>query len=66
MRRGQNKFQKKVGGSVWVSRFFSAVVVECEGVDLLGFLKGVAGKLPVWTWFFGGENVVGSVVDVAF
>lgn len=35
-------------------------------MDLLGFLKGVAGKLCGWTWFFGGESVVGCVVDVEF
>jgi hypothetical protein len=37
---------------------------NCAG--LLWFLKGVAGKLRGWTWFFGGENVVGCVVDVEF
>jgi hypothetical protein len=42
------------------------VVAGCEGVDLLVFLKGVAGKLRVWVWFFGGENVVRCIVDVEF
>ena len=35
-------------------------------MGLLSFLKGVAGKLRGWMWFFGGENVVGCVVDVEF
>jgi hypothetical protein len=35
-------------------------------LGLLGFLKGVAGKLRVWMWFFDGENMVGGVVDVEF
>jgi hypothetical protein len=42
------------------------VVDGRECVGLLGFLKGVAGKLTVWMWFFGGGNVVGCVVDVEF
>jgi hypothetical protein len=49
-----------------VGGFFSGVVAGCEGVDLLVFLKGVAGKLRGWAWFFGGENVVRCMVDVEF
>jgi hypothetical protein len=49
-----------------VSRFFSAVVVGRKRYGLLGFLKGVAGKLRGWTWFFDGGDMVGCVVDVEF
>jgi hypothetical protein len=49
-----------------VGYFFSAVVDGRKCVGLLRFLKGVVGKLRFSMWFFGGENVVGCVVDVEF
>jgi hypothetical protein len=48
------------------AEFFSAVVVYSEKADLLVFLRGVAGKMRVWMWFFDGENVVRCMVDVEF
>jgi hypothetical protein len=36
----------------------------CGGKSLI--LLGVFENSGVWTWCFGGENVVGCVVDVVF
>jgi hypothetical protein len=51
---------------VYFLPIFLAVVGGWEFAGLLGFLKGVSGKLRVWAWFFDGENVVGCVVNVVF
>jgi hypothetical protein len=45
--------QKKTGG-----------VADGFFVVLLGFLRGVLGKVGVWMWFLDGENVVNCVVNV--
>jgi hypothetical protein len=63
---GRINFKKLVDFFGGWADFFSAVVGGCEGVGLLVFLKAFPGKRRVWTWFFGGENVVRCVVDVVF
>ncbi|WP_218884734.1 hypothetical protein [Tunturibacter empetritectus] len=47
-------------------QIFFAVAGERKVAGLLRFLKGVAGKPGVSTWFFDGKDVVGCVVDVVF
>jgi hypothetical protein len=49
------------------SAFFVGIfLVGDGGVVKCRFCRGFLKKCGVWTWCFGGENVVGCVVDVVF